>query len=107
MKIEFEDQNLKELIETGYNRKYRKFSKVKVLMDGLLRAYRIMDVAPDVTMLSQFSFLKYEKLKYNYSGYSSVRIANGHVERLIFTEHDNGIRIRLIELDDTHYGNKK
>lgn len=106
MKIDFEDKDLKELIETGHNKKYKKFSKVKDLMNGLLRAYRIMDVSPNVSMLSQFSFLKYEKLKYSYSGYSSVRIANGYVERLIFTEHDNGIRIKLVELDNTHYGNK-
>lgn len=107
MKIEYDDLDLKELIETGRNRKYKKISREKVLMDGLLRAYRIMDAAPDVSMLAKFSFLRYEKLKYDYSGYSSVRIANGHVERLIFTEHDGGIRIRLVELDDTHYGNKK
>lgn len=107
MKIEFDDIDLKELIETGHNKKYKSLSKVKVLMDGLLRAYRIMDVAPNVSVLAQFSFLRYEKLKYNYSGYSSVRLANGHVERLIFTEHDDGIRVRLVELDDTHYGNKK
>ena len=106
MKIDFDDQDLKELIETGHNKKYKKFSKVKVLMEGLLRAYRVMDVAPSTSALARFSFLKYEKLKYDYSGYSSVRIANGHVERLIFTEHDNGIRIKLVGLDETHYGNK-
>jgi hypothetical protein len=33
MKIEFEDQDLKELIETGHNKKYKKFSKVKDLMN--------------------------------------------------------------------------
>lgn len=37
MKIEYEDENLKELIETGKNKKYKKFARVKVLMDGLLR----------------------------------------------------------------------
>lgn len=57
MKIDFEDEDLKELIETGHN---KKFSKVKDLMNGLLRAYRIMDVSPNVSMLCQFSFLKYE-----------------------------------------------
>lgn len=60
MKIDFEDEDLKELIETGHNKKYKKFSKVKYLMNGLLRAYRIMDVSPNVSMLCQFSFLKYE-----------------------------------------------
>ena len=54
-----------------------------------------------------FSFLKFEKLKYQYSGCCSVRIANGHIERLIFTEHEGGITIKLLKLDDSHYGNKK
>lgn len=55
MKIEFDDIDLKELIETGHNKKYKSLSKVKVLMDGLLRAYCIMDVAPNVSVLVQFS----------------------------------------------------
>ena len=101
------DEDLKELIETGKNKKYKKIARVKVLMDGLAKVYRILDQAPNVSLLNQFSFLKYEKLKYEYSGCSSVRIANGHVERLIFTENEGGITIKLLKLDDSHYGNKK
>ena len=107
MKIEYDDEDLKELIETGKNKKYKKIARVKVLMDGLAKVYRILDQAPNVSLLNQFSFLKYEKLKYEYSACSSVRIANGHVERLIFTEHEGGITIKLLKLDDSHYGNKK
>lgn len=107
MKIEFEDKELQALIETGKSKKYKKISKNKILMNGLLNAYRIMDAAENVAVLTIFSYLRYEKLKYELSGLSSVRIANGHVERLIFTEHDGGIRIKLLELDDSHYGNKK
>lgn len=93
MKIEYDDGDLKELIETGKNKKYKKIARVKALMEGLAKVYRILD--------------QYEKLKYEYSGCSSVRIANGHVERLIFTEHEGGITIKLLKLDDSHYGNKK
>ena len=107
MKIEYDDGDLKELIETGKNKKYKKIARVKALMEGLAKVYRILDQAPNVSLLSQFSFLKYEKLKYEYSGYSSVRIANGYVERVIFTEHEGGITIKLLKLDDSHYGNKK
>lgn len=107
MKIEYDDGDLKELIETGKNNKYKKIARVKALMEGLAKVYRILNQAPNVSLLSQFSFLKYEKLKYEYSGYSSVRIANGYVERLIFTEHEGGITIKLLKLDDSHYGNKK
>jgi hypothetical protein len=38
---------------------------------------------------------------------SSVRIVNGMVERLLFTEIENGIEVELIEIDSTHYGNKR
>lgn len=55
--------------------------------------------------LGRFSFLHYERLKHRPE--SSVRLANGMVERLLFTEHENGVRVDLIEIDSTHYGNKK
>jgi len=32
---------------------------------------------------------------------------NGRVERLLFAEYENGIRITIIELNETHYGRKK
>ena len=52
--------------------------------------------------------MHYEKLKHgSYKGKSSVRIANGAIERLIFSENENGIEVYIIELNDTHYGNKR
>lgn len=38
---------------------------------------------------------------------SSIRIVNGMVERLLFTETEDGVEVELIEIDSTHYGNKK
>jgi hypothetical protein len=38
---------------------------------------------------------------------SSIRVVNGMVERIIFREFEGGIRITVLDLDDTHYGNKK
>ena len=38
---------------------------------------------------------------------SSIRVVNGMVERILFREFDGGIRITVLGLDDTHYGNKK
>ena len=35
MKIEYDDEDLKEFIETGKNKKYIKIARVKVLIDGL------------------------------------------------------------------------
>lgn len=58
--------------------------------------------------LKPFSFLHYEKLKYQKEEpKSSVRLVNGMVERLIFSETEDGIEVELIEIDSTHYGNKK
>lgn len=107
MIIEFEDEDLEELVRSGRNRKYRKVERSKALMSGLSRVIAVMRGVPNVASLKNYSFLKYEKLKHAYSGLSSVRLANGHVERLIFSEHEGGIKVKLIELDETHYGNKK
>jgi hypothetical protein len=58
--------------------------------------------------LRYFSSLHYEKLKYQRDEpKSSVRLVNGMVERLLFVETDDGIEVELIEIDSTHYGNKK
>ena len=58
--------------------------------------------------LKPFSFLHYEKLKYQKDEpKSSVRLVNGMVERLIFSETEDGIEVELIEIDSTHYGYKK
>ena len=34
-------------------------------------------------------------------------LVNGMVERLLFRETYDGIEVELIEIDSTHYGNKK
>ena len=100
MKVSIKDESLKELIETGYSKKYRKIAQNQVLLKGLFRAFNIMQNVENVEKLRQFSFLHYDNL-------SSLRLANGHIERLLFSEHDDGIEVVLIEIDDTHYGNKK
>ena len=48
-----------------------------------------------------------KKMKYLKEPLSSVRLVNGMVERLLFTETEDGIEIELVEIDSTHYGNKK
>lgn len=107
MKIVFEDKGIQELVEQGKSKRYKKISKSSVLLHGLLSVYRIMDAADCVSDLANFSFLHYEQLKHQYSGKSSVRIANGHIERLIFRELEDGVIVELLEIDESHYGNKK
>jgi len=106
MKVEAED-DLKELMETGTNRRYKNIVLNKELFDGFHRAVDNMKAAENVEALKNISFLHYEKLKYELSGLSSVRLSNRYVHRLIFEEKDDLITLKLIEIDDTHYGNKK
>ncbi len=108
MKIEM-DSALRELIQNrrGTNKPYRVVAGNKVLFAGLVRAYQIMEAVRCAEELKGYSFLHYERLKFEYSGLSSVRIDNRYVHRLIFQEIEDKITLKLITIDDTHYGNKK
>ncbi len=110
MKVIFKDNALSELYETGKtkDRKYKQICKNKKLIEGYIRAVGIMYDVDSTDDLKPFSFLHYEKLKYQRDeSKSSVRLVNGMVERLMFVETDDGIEVELIEIDSTHYGNKK
>ena len=106
MKIEL-DEDLKDLIETGESGRYRNVARNRVLYAGLMRAYQTMESVSSVEELKLYSFLHYEQLRHGYSGLSSVRLDNRYVHRLLFEERDDHITLKLIEIDDTHYGNKK
>lgn len=107
MIVDFADNDLKELIKYGKNNKYKKLSKDKVFCSALVSVYNRLVSVENTNELKQFSSLHYEKLKFDRSGQSSVRIQNGRVERLIFEEFDEGIRILLLEINQSHYGRKK
>lgn len=101
------DGDLAELLTTGNNRKYRDIARTPVLMNGLKRAVEILLSVSCVEELFDFSFLHYERLKYEMHGFSSIRLSNRFIHRLIFTEEQDKITLKLIEIDDTHYGNRK
>lgn len=109
MKITFKDKALSDLYKEGRteDRKYKKICRNIRLIEGYQRAVSIMYDIESTEELKYFSFLHYEKLKYQKEPKSSVRLVNGMVERLLFTETDNGIEVELLEIDSTHYGNKK
>jgi plasmid maintenance system killer protein len=106
MKIEL-DEDLKDLIETGDSKRYKDVARNRVLYAGLMRAYQTMEAVSSVEELKLYSFLHYEQLRYDFSGLSSVRLDNRYVHRLLFEEIEDRITLKLIEIDDTHYGNKK
>lgn len=109
MNIIFKEEALSELYTTGKtkDKKYSKICKDKRLVQGYQRAVSIMYSVRCVNDLKAFSFLHYERLRHYQTLMSSVRIVNGMIERLIFSESEDGIEIELIEIDNTHYGNKK
>lgn len=109
MNIIFKDKALSELYVSGKtrDRKYKRMCRNRKLVEGYQRAVSVMYDVESTEELKPFSFLHYEKLKYRQEPLSSVRIANGMVERLIFAETEDGIEVELIEIDSTHYGNKK
>lgn len=106
MNVEFENPALRDLYENGKSREYKAFSKSKVKVAAYIRVIALMVGAKNIEDIKAMSFLHYEKLKHSYSGYSSVRIKNGEIERLIFKEKDDQITIALITLSTDHYGNK-
>ena len=109
MKVIFKDDALADLYENGKTNdsKYKKLCKNKKLVAGYQRAVSLMYNVDSTEELKPFSFLHYEKLKYQKEPLSSVRLVNGMIERLLFTETEDGIEVELIEIDSTHYGNKK
>ena len=106
MKIKMSD-DLLELYTQGKSKRYRDVARNPVLYGGFVNAVNAMASVQNVDELRNISTLHYEKLKYQYAGYSSVRLSNRYVHRLLFTESEDGIKVDLIQIDDTHYGNQK
>ena len=106
MHIEFEDSDLEELITTGHNSKYKKYTRNVKFMTALAVAYNYLRTSQQASDLRAVSFLHYEQLA-GTNGLSSIRVVNGMVERIIFREFDGGIKITLLSLDNSHYGKKK
>jgi plasmid maintenance system killer protein len=106
MQIIFEDKDLEELITTGRNSKYKKYTRNGKFVRALATAYNYLRLSERASDLRSISFLHYEQLS-GTNGMSSIRVVNGMVERIVFREYEGGIRITVLDLDDTHYGNKK
>ncbi len=107
MNVIFADSALQELYETGTTKvsRYKKLCRNRTFVEDYIGVIDLMYSVEKAEDLKIYSYLHYEKLKHRPE--SSVRIDNGRVERLLFTEHEDGIEVRLIEIDSTHYGNKR
>lgn len=78
------NRDLLDLYESGRSKEYKDVARNRELMEGFRRAVRMMTLVTTVAELGAFSYLHYEQLKYQWSGFSSVRLSNRHVHRLIF-----------------------
>lgn len=107
MNVIFIDEALRKMYEDGYTNdsRYKKLCRNSKFVANYINVVDLMLAIDKVDDLKTYSFLHYEKLKHRRE--SSVRIDNGRVERLLFTEHECGIEVRLIEIDANHYGKKR
>ncbi len=107
MIIEFEDEELKILISThnSTDKRYKKLKSNMTFLRDLDKVMLILRSTKNVDELGKYQQLHYEKLRYELSGKSSVRIGYTSKYRLIFEELENGIKIKLIEINE-HYGDK-
>lgn len=107
MNVIFIDDALQELYETGKTKdsKYKKLCRDRRFIEAYIDVIALFEITGNVSDLRQFSYLHYEQLKHRPE--SSVRIMNNRVERLLFTEHEEGVEVRLIEINSTHYGKKR
>lgn len=108
LKIECEDIELSDLILRGRcttNCLYKKLSSNASFKIDLAKVIKKMKMVDHVSELASIGSLHYEPLVGDLLGYSSVRIGFKSKYRLLFTEHEEGIVIKLITISE-HYGDK-
>jgi plasmid maintenance system killer protein len=107
MNVYFEDKASEELYLYGQStdKHYKKLSRDNKFTQAYVRVIETMLSVETASCLSNYSYLHYEQLKGRPE--SSIRVMNGRVERLIFTEHEGGLTVKLIEIDSNHYGKKR
>ena len=105
--IQYEDDAIEEVItyHKSDDKRYRKLKGNANFWRDLDKVMAIIRAATNTSDLEHYTSLHYEKLKYDKSGLSSVRIGYNTKYRLLFEEFDGGIRIKLIEINE-HYGDK-
>ena len=101
MYFEYDDDELEALVNHRYIGKYKSYRSNAKLIRNLDKVIRFLEQARDITAVSAITSLAYESL--TNSPYSSVRVGYDTKYRLIFEEHENKIKLILIEISE-HYG---
>lgn len=107
MEINYENKEIEDFILFGIaeSRPYSKWRSNRQLRQDIDKVMKILTIADNCTELQLYKALHYEQLRYDRIGQSSVRLGFKSKFRLIFTEHNNGITINIIEISE-HYGDK-
>lgn len=106
MIIIYEDDEIMDVIEyQKFTGKYKKLKSITALSREIKKIVSILRRVENVSSLKNYGALNYERLKYNFSGKSSIRLGYNSKYRLIFEEFDNDIKVNVIEISE-HYGDK-
>lgn len=108
LRIECEDTELYDLIQNKRctkNHLYKKLSSNATFRKAMANTIKKIKLVDNVSELAGIRALNYEHLIGDLDGFSSVRIGYKSKYRLLFTEHEEGILIKLIEINE-HYGDK-
>ena len=93
MTIIQKNKDIKTLVKTGRINTYKDVSK-KSFIKSLRAFYTLLEVLNEAKQLMKYHYLKYQKSKY-----SSVLIVGASTSKhLIFSEHDNGQTIQILDL---------
>ena len=101
MIIEYDNEDIENLINHKYTGDYKKYKSATNLKRDLDKVMRYLTTAKDIEGIRKIGSLNYEQL--SNSIYSSVRVGYNTKYRLLFLEEDDKIKITLIELSE-HYG---
>lgn len=101
MLIDYDNEQIENLIKHKYIDKYKKFKSNTKLIRDLDKVIKYLQNANDILTISRINSLHYEKLVE--SSRSSVRVGYDTKYRLEFYENEDKLTLILIELSE-HYG---
>ncbi len=101
MVIEFENEEIENLVKHKYTGKYKKYRSNAKLIRNLDKVIKFLSAAEDIVAVGSITSLHYEPL--TGSPNSSVRVGFDTKYRLIFNEKEDKLTLLLLELNE-HYG---
>ena len=101
MIIDYDNDEIKNLVNHKYTGEYRKYKSNAKLIRNLDKVIKYLESAEDIVAVGIITSLHYEPL--TGSPNSSVRVGYDTKYRLIFNEKADKLTLLLIELNE-HYG---